>query len=219
MTSRSLSLVAFSLFVGSAALAVADTVLIDFGPSSEAAVTAGWNNLGQQQAVHTTGDITLLNTAGQPTGISVRFIQPFNGTNAAGPESAPDLPFPATAIKDSLYGNAAPWSSGWISKTDPLLPVLEFIGLTPGKRYTFTYFASRKGGPSRDTDYSLDNGDHTTVVTLDASNNTSRVAISDPIQPSPDGKLTLKLTPGEANATTQKFVYLGLLKIESAPAN
>lgn len=218
MTPWSFSLTALSLLVGSAAITVADTVLIDFGPSSETAITPGWNNLGQQQAVHTSGDAALLNAASQPTGISVRFIQPFNGTNAAGPETAPDLPFPATAIKDSLYGNAAPWSSGWISKTDPLLPVLEFIGLNPNKRYTFTYFASRKGGPARDTDYTLDNGDLTTVVTLDPADNISRVAISDPIQPSADGKLTLKLTPGEANATPQKFVYLGLLKIESAPA-
>lgn len=200
-------------------MAVAESVLIDFGPSSEDDITAGWNNLGQQQAVHTTGAVALINTAGQPTGISLRFLQPFNGTNAAGPESAPDLPYPATAIKDSLYGNGLPWSSGWITKDEPLLPVMEFTGLNPAKLYTFTYFASRKGGPARDTDYTLDNGGQTTVATLDPANNTSRVAISTPTRPSADGKITLRLTPGQANATPQKFVYLGLLKIESSPAN
>ncbi len=206
------------LAIAAATSVNAETVFIDFGPSSEDAVTAGWNNLGPQQAVHTMGAVALVNSAGQPTGISVAFPSPFNGTNAAGADSAPDLPFPVTAVQDSLYGNALPWSSGWISKDQPLLPVVEFTGLNPAKLYTFTYFASRKGGPNRSTDYTLDNGGYTTVATLDAASNTDRVALSAPIQPSSDGKLTLKLTPGEANATPQKFVYLGLLKIESKPA-
>lgn len=194
--------------------AFAETFLLDFGASDTP--TPGWNNLGPSEAVHTAGDIRLTDTDGKPAGVAIRFERPFNGVNASGPTAAPELPFPATAVQDSLYGNGLPWSSGYVAKDEPLLPVIEFIGLDPTKLYTFTYFASRMGDPRRDTDYVLSNGGYTTLASLDAANNTARTVSSAPIQPSPDGRLILELIPGEANATPQKFVYLSLLKIEAA---
>lgn len=196
----------------------AATYLVDFGSTKPEFVTSapGWNNVGP-----TTTSISLVDASGQPTPLKLTVDSPFNtgGQGNTGGTSKPGgvaEAYPATATRDSLFGNVALFG-GQLKRN----PVITFSGLDPAQVYTFTFFASRAGTPVHDrtTDYVVTNGAVTDVKSLNAHENQFTVAVTEPMPPSPGGTLTLSLVPGPANSTPEGFTYLGVLEIkgEAAP--
>ena len=193
----------------------ADGLLFDFG--SDATPTIGgesgpaevWNNvtsIGQEDF----GFLgPLLTAEGNSTFIALQMVSRFNGPNESGTTSAGI--YPATATRDSLYGNTELWQG-----LENITPIFKLYGLDPAATYTFTFYASRTGvGDNRETRYTV-TGASETFVDLDAANNvTNTVTVSDVV---PDGmaEITIALTPGPNNNNGNHFTYLNVLEVEGS---
>ncbi len=195
----------------------ASSFRIDFGSHRPELSTqaTGWNNI-----VSTTESLTLVDSEGRLTGVTLTISSPFHTGgqgNTAGTSTPGGLAmvYPGTATGDSLYGHSEVFRGE--SKRNP---VITFRGLDPARVYSFAYYASRVGPPVRDrtTDYVLNNGSVTDVKSLNAQDNHNQIVISAQLAPSAEGTLTLSLVPGAANSTAEGFTYLGVLEIESVPA-
>jgi len=118
---------------------------------------------------------------------------------------------------NGAFGSVISWSG------NPPCPQadLVFSGLETNIAYTFTYFASRNNdstGWVREAAYIL-NGASVVTNLLDAADNFSQVAISDPVYPDASGQIILTLKPGPNNTVTGNYYfYLNALKIEYMPA-
>ncbi len=179
-----------------------DTILIDFG---NVLSPAPWNNVTDPVA----GQVgNLLNTANQPSGISILVYDAFNNINTAGalmPD--PALGFPPSATGDSFFGNTVTFG-GQVQPTGGV----EFAGLNPAKAYTFTLFASRISvSDNREARYTF-MGIGVETTDLDASNNTDRVATVS-LQPDAGGIIRMEATPGPNNNNSTGFFYLGALSL------
>lgn len=195
--------------------ASAAVLLFDFGAAGTQ--TAGnVNNVVEVQAAIASA----IDTAGAATGITVTTTG-FNASNTAGASSTTNPVGPtgaAAAIfgesfsRDSLFGNVALFNGVSRPSATVVFSGLDASGATT---YSFDLFASRLGGTLiRETSYQL-TGATVTSLTLDAANNLSQVVTAAGMVPSAAGEISILLTPGAANTTTEKFYYLGALRLTS----
>jgi lysophospholipase L1-like esterase len=187
------------------------SILIDFG--STATTTSGnWNNITDHQAA----DTKLIDDQGVVTNITLKVTEPFyNGYNTAGTTttSGDASIFPSSAASDNFFGHALLWG------TTPANPdgIITLSGLDASKYYSFTIFASRTGvTDNRETLYTLTGNGAAKMVTLDPANNTSKVAKLDSIRPDAAGIITFKCEAGVNNNSSNKFFFLGAMKITIA---
>ncbi|MCD8534463.1 MAG: hypothetical protein LR011_06645 [Verrucomicrobia bacterium] len=181
------------------------------GPGESADI---WNNFLVGVAQTDDGVLNnLLSVNGATTGLGIRMISRFNGVNEAGTQGS--SLYPASATRDSLFGNVEEWSG----LTD-VLPQFAITGLDTGKKYDLTFFASRMsaGGDMRQTKYSL-NGAESLEVLLDASENIENTVSASNLSPNQDGEIIISMTPGPDNNNRFHFIYLGALQIDWVGAN
>ncbi|HNQ87275.1 MAG TPA: SGNH/GDSL hydrolase family protein [Verrucomicrobiota bacterium] len=198
--------------------AVASGILLDFGAA--AATTAHgtsdpdrhWNNVTPAVGSSSTGRLEgLVTTGGLVTDVSLQMLSRFNGANENGATGASK--YPASATRDSLFGNTETFS-GLANAT----PVFELRGLDPARAYNLTFYASRLGASdNRQTRYTV-TGARTAVVDLNAANNVDLSVTVTNLSPAPGGSLRIAITPGPANNNSYHFTYLGVLEIVALSA-
>ncbi len=193
----------------------ADGFLFDFG--ADATTTGGgpagppthWNNVssvGTSDAGVLDG---LLDSNGNATAIGFQMVSRFNGANESGTTTA--SLYPASATRDSLFGNTEVFSG-----LENITPIFKLVALDPAARYDLTFYASRTGvSDNRETLYTV-TGTAETAVALDASNNQTNVARVTAAAPDANGELTVALAPGPNNNNANHFVYLGVLEIKAS---
>lgn len=186
----------------------AETWFFDFGLATQ--TTPNYNNITNPGKQKTTG---LINADGFTTGLSLEIKKEFNigSTNAKGTLTpAADIGFPASATRDSFFGNVAPF----LGYTAPDSQI-ELSGLDTAQVYDFTIFASRmEVTDNRQTQYTI-TGANSITTNLNATANESEVATAVGIKPTADGKIILDIAPGADNVNSYKYFYLGAMKIVS----
>ncbi|MES2570115.1 MAG: hypothetical protein V4710_08675 [Verrucomicrobiota bacterium] len=192
----------------------AATELIDFGGNGLRTIEDPnglfWNNVTDSSTLPFLPD--LVDTTNMSTGISLQVTSRFNSTNTNG-TSGSSL-YPSSATSDSLFGNTGTAFNGVAAPN----PTFTLSGLTVGVPYDFTFYASRigTGGERRTTDYFV-SGSINGSTTLNVSENVNGSASVFGITPTPEGQITITLMASADNANTHKFIYLGVLEIQSVP--
>jgi hypothetical protein len=195
----------------------AERVLIDFGAGSaptgvvEPDPGIVWNNVVTSIGINPAGALEgLLATNGAPSGYNFQMIARFNGANTAGTTASTN--FPASATRDSLFGNTAAFSG-----LSDINPEFKFTGLSSGLLYSFTFFGSRTGAAdNRETRYTV-TGANTASADLNTANNVDGIVTVSDISPNEAGEITVRLSAGPANNNANRFTYLGVLKLDWAP--
>ena len=171
----------------------------------------GWNTLTSAQRID--GVIpSLTDKNGNPTGVSLKVIERFNGGNSNGATNTSTiLDMPSTVSGSSYFGNTKTIYEGLIvPKT-----VIRFSGLDKDKSYEFCFFASRTGvSDNREAKYTC-KGDNEVSVLLDASNNSTNVACASSVRPNSVGEVELTITAGPANTNSVGFYYINAMRISS----
>lgn len=171
---------------------------------------AGWNNISFGAVGNTA---VLKDSLQQSTGIratvSVRLNPSANGN--ASPAPSGDAAEFAPAGANSAYGHTTVWGS-----VDPIpYGEVTFSNLLADVAYAFTFYGSRVGvlaGDNRETLYTV-TGTNSDSNTLNASNNSNRVAVVSNIFPRANGTLTLRIEPGPQNNQANGFFYLTGMKV------
>ena len=190
-----------------------NALLVDFGSSNSLsgqpdASIVYWNNIGSVGSSNSGTLSNLVNTAGIVSTASFQMQSRFNGANENGTTAS--TIFPATATRDSLFGNTETFS-GLANVT----PIFRLYGLDPAVAYRLTFYASRLGvSDNRETSYTVTGAD-TQSTNLNAANNVDSVATIASISPANSGVLTISLTPGPNNNNANHFTYLGVLRVEA----
>lgn len=203
----------------------AATVLMDFG-STTVTNTDGlgraWNTISETSAE--SAPLALISTDGAASGVSLQVsnITPrtsvgWNGTNTNGTQAptgdAAARGYPASATRDSLYGNVGLFNS----TTAPDLR-MTFTGLNAATTYDLYFYASRTSVTDvRTTDYAVTGLTGPTVATLDASNNIGTVVSLMGIAPDSSGRILIDVDPGATNNNSSGFYYLGVMEIVAVP--
>ncbi len=186
------------------------SVLFDFGSNSPALMMTGnWNNITDHQAAVN----NLIDENGNATGATLKVTDPFyNGFNTSGAPATSGAAaiFSSNASSDNFFAHGATFS--------PATPnpegIITISGLNPAKYYSFTIFASRNGVTNiRDAKYTFTGAGTEKMDTLNASNNTSRVAEVVSVSPSAEGIITMKVEAGPNNTSAEKFYFLGAMKM------
>lgn len=178
-------------------LAGDDELRVDFG----SIIAVGWSSHDAIRGI----SAVLTTASGAASNASVTTFG-FAGTQTGGPaETEASLGLPAEASQDSIYiGNGAPHADALGKVAE-----VELRGVAPG-RYRMTLFAGRDGdddGLGRLTRYTVGevNDD------LDASNNTTQVAVLEDLRPDDDGRLLLKI--GVSPDGMARYAYIGTLTL------
>lgn len=197
-------------------VASAATILIDFGSSSTSPTNfvtndAGWNNITNSST--DTANVALIDSTGAASGVTLTITSPFNtnppNLNGTTSPTGDAAAYPVTATRDNFFSNTETFNG-----QGNLTPQITFGGLNPNMVYSFTYFASRVSvSDNRSADYTLSNGMTSSVVSLNASNNTGTVVTSAFLAPSVSGTLVLDIDPSAANNNANHFTYLGVIEI------
>jgi hypothetical protein len=194
-----------------------ERVLIDFGaggtPTGVVEPDPGiiWNNVVTAIGVDPAGTLEgLLTTNGAPAGYNFQMISRFNGANTAGTTASTN--FPASATRDSLFGNTEAFNS-----LANINPEFKFTGLSSGLLYSFTFFGSRTGASdNRETRYTVTGANSASADLNTANNVNGSVTVAD-ITPNEAGEITVRLSAGPANNNANHFTYLGVLRLDWAP--
>lgn len=195
------------------------TLLFDFGSSSTPTQNGPapedslnfWNNVTDAVGSVDGGQLTnLVNTRNIATTIGLEIVSRFNGANTNGTlESAIFAP---NATRDSLYGNTETWNS-----LSDIAPSFKLTGLNPERVYNITFYASRLGvSDIREASYTIE-GESTTIVAFDPSNNIDDIITAMGIVPDAMNEITISLAPTENNNNGYHFTYLGVMKVEEIP--
>lgn len=203
-----------ALFAGlSLSLALqGQTYLFDFGAAGTqtSGQSSVWNNVA---TVGWTADgrvDNIVSSQNSTSTMSLVMVDTFNGANENGTTAS--ALYPASATRDSLYGNTESWNS----RTD-VYPKFKFTGLNPATDYAFTFYASRTGvGDNRETQYTI-TGAQSEILYLDAANNIDGTVTSTGMKPDASGEITIGLTPGPNNNNANHFTYLGVLAMDAIP--
>ena len=188
---------------------LAATMFFDFGDVAQQAA-GNYNQV-------TSAQLPILNatdSTGAGTGIGLAT----SGFNELGPNldgtttpSGAAAIFDAQATRDNLYGH----TTNWTAPSPRPLGVLQFTGLNPSIAYDFTFFGSRMNvTDNRETKYTV-NGSNSNFGLLNATNNTSNVAIIAGIVPTLAGTISVNVEKGPANNNGNGFTYLGALRLTS----
>lgn len=174
-----------------------------------------WNNVRANFARFEGNVMTdLVNTRGEIVpDWSLEIVSPFNGDNTNGTTASPLYPVDAT--RDSLYGNTASFNG-----LENVTPIFKLTGLTPGVPVDFSFFASRMLEPAenRETVYTV-TGANEKTASLDPANNLTNTAEVAGVLPTPEGEITISLTPGPNNVNANLFTYLGVMKVTPRAAD
>ena len=157
-----------------------------------------------------------IDSAGAPTGISLT-SEGFNelgpNTNGTTAPGAPANVFSPEATRDNLFGHTDNFNAG--SPRPFALVTLAGLDGSGATSYAFTFFASRTGvTDNRETQYhvvGLNSGDGF----LNASANTSNVAVVSGITPTAAGQIVITVDPGPNNNHASGFFYLGAMQVVS----
>lgn len=198
----------------------AGTLRIDLGseslttgsPPDSGSGTIHWNNITPAIGATPSGRLAALRTTeGLATTLAWTTLSRFNGANQNG--TTANAPFPASASRDSLFGNTESFSG-----LANVLPRFRLSGLRTDTPHTLTFYASRMGtSDNRETRFTV-TGATTASVDLDPANNLDRTATLGDLRPSPEGHLEISLEPGPRNNNANHFTYLGVLRLaESVP--
>jgi hypothetical protein len=134
-------------------------------------------------------------------------VSRFNGANTNGTLASKQ--FPASATRDSLFGNTETFSG-----LADVFPEFKLTDLDPLLTYDFTFYASRLGvSDFRETGYSVSGG-NTGFAALNASGNIDNVAVVSGIRPDASGAITISLAPTSRNNNANHFTYLGAMRVE-----
>lgn len=207
LTLMVLSVLSFALIAATAVESTNPkrTILLNFGQDDS---VQGWNTLSKYTSNSRIAN--LVDQAGEETGIALVLVERFNARNTNGPKTTQtDFNIPAVVSADSYYGNA----KGTFNNKEVRRSVLRFEGLDPNKLYELCFFAGRLyAKENRDTDYILQGRDSKTV-TLDAANNSAKVACATEIQPDSEGNIRITVTAGKNNDNPFGFYYLNAMRL------
>jgi hypothetical protein len=181
-------------------------VLVDFG---NATPSPSWN----QMSGFTVGSkINLKDDKNVFVGMSLTIIERFNNinTNGATGTNTP-LNMPDNVSARNFYGNAkgAPFNGIVTPKG-----VIEVAGLIPTLNYTFSFFGSRAATDNRETLYTV-SGTNSGSAALNPSSNATQIATIENIKPNAQGKITITVTAGPNNVSSNGWFYLNAAKITS----
>lgn len=183
---------------------------IDFGSANEGFVSTGnWNNITTATNNETGITAQLISSTGAQTDVTLTVDDPFDTNNTAGTQT-PDasLPFPASASRDSFFGETGVFNGS----TQPTGGFI-LTGMDPAKYYSFSIFASRMGvNDNREALYTITGASEKTG-TLDAANNESETSLISDVQPNASGEIVFKAQPGENNTNSLGFYYLGAIEM------
>ncbi|MBN1505418.1 MAG: hypothetical protein JW955_01160 [Sedimentisphaerales bacterium] len=189
-------------------------LLIDFGASATPTTSEtddpvnSWNNVTDSIGGSTGGLLrNLVTTENVATDIGLEIVSRFNGANTNGTLASKQ--FPASATRDSLFGNTETFSG-----LADVFPKFKLTDLDPLLTYDFTFYASRLGvSDFRETGYSVSGG-NTGFAVLNASGNVDNVVTVSGIRPDASGAITISLTPTSRNNNANHFTYLGAMRVE-----
>lgn len=195
------------------------SVLLDFGaattPTQQGPAPNDpenhWNNITPEVGASSGGVLSnLVTSANLPSGIGLAMHNRFNGANENGISA--ETVYPASAVRDSLYGNTEPFNGA-----SNVYPAFKLTGLDPSMSYSFQFFASRMNvADNRETAYSVSGGNNR-YATLDAANNATHSSWVHGIAPDASGEILVSLSPTTNNNNANHFTYLGVLRIEAIP--
>ena len=180
------------------------TIQINFGVST--------NQNGNLISNPSNGElIGLIDSQANNTNVDLKIIDGFAGINKNGTKNADQsINLSSSFTQDSFYGNVQSFGG----KQEPTA-AFELRNLSPDLFYDISFFASRMGvSDIRETEYSV-SGQNESVLYLIASNNQSETVMAK-IQPSQDGKITVRITAGPNNNNNFGFYYLGAITLSNA---
>jgi hypothetical protein len=202
-----------TVLLGSLPNLLGEQMLFDFG--ADASITqpgAGgpttyWNNVTTVGTEPAGSLFELVDTEGTTTFVWLYMIAPFNGANENG--TLASTVYPATATRDSLYGNTEEWQG----LTD-VFPEFRLSGLTQGGTYDLTFYASRTGvSDNRETRYTV-TGASTQTVDFNPSNNIDDLVEVHGVVADDFTEIGIRLEPGPNNDNGYHFTYLAVLRVE-----
>lgn len=193
----------------------ADGLLFDFGADGTTTVggqggpATTWNNV-TSVGLDDFGILdALVGTDGSPSVLSLQMVARFNGVNESGTTASTN--YPATATRDSLFGNTELFNG-----FENIFPIFKLVNLDSSARYSFTFYASRTGvADVRETQYDV-TGEILSTVFLDAANNQTNSVTLTNVAPDGVNEITIALTPGPNNNNANHFTYLGVLEIRAS---
>jgi lysophospholipase L1-like esterase len=192
-------------------------VLIDFGSANSLSgqpdpTVVHWNNVTTIASSNNGALSNLVTTTGTITPLSLEMVSRFNGANENGTLASTN--FPATATRDSLFGNTETFSG-----LANITPIFKIAGLSPAQNYRVSFYASRMGvSDYRETRYTV-TGTTEQTVTLNAANNIDNIASIENVVPNSSSEVSIALTPGANNNNANHFTYLGVLRLEALDAS
>jgi lysophospholipase L1-like esterase len=173
--------------------------------------TVRWNNVTPEIGANDSGVLTnVLAADGEMTDIELRMISRFNAANESG--TVASTLFPATATRDSLYGNTES-----VNGLTSVAPAFRLTGLQTNTSYRLTFYASRmSAGDNRETRYTV-TGTAVATADLDPAGNEARTVSVAGVLPDENGEITVALAPGPNNDNAFHLVYLGILRVDATP--
>ena len=187
--------------------------LFDFGSSQATTGQAEtWNNISLAIGTSDSGQLLdLSDTTGTITEMDFLMISRFGGENQNGTTTS--TLFPATATRDSLYGNTEVFQM-----LANIFPRFKLSNLNPQLSYDLGFYASRLITPAdnRETLYTV-TGISTQSIALNVTNNVDNSANLFGIVPNEFGEIEIALTPGPNNNNLNHFTYLGILRVTTIP--
>ncbi len=191
-----------------------ETFLFDFGSSNtptDADPSNFWNNVTQSVGCSDTGQLLGLTTIdGLSTEAGLVMLSRFNGANESGTQTS--SLFPATATRDSLFGNTEAFSG-----LENVFPSFKLIGLDPLMDYDLAFYGSRMNVRDvRETGYTVI-GTNSGLAALDAGDNVNNYTKVTGVKPDVTGAITISVAPTGNNTNDNHFTYLGVLKVGPSP--
>lgn len=162
---------------------------------------ASWNNINFYTA---DASVDLKDSLAAATGIRLTVTKALQASNTNGsPAPYGDAAEFAPAGANNAYGTYPAYPYG----------AVVFSNLSLSTPYTFTFYASRTGiSDNRETLYTL-TGSEVVATTLDAANNSNRVAYVRDLFPAPDGTISLRFDLGSNNTDSGKHYYVSAIKL------
>ncbi|MFZ4798394.1 MAG: GDSL-type esterase/lipase family protein [Bacteroidia bacterium] len=184
-------------------------ILIDFGSIDKGYLSheLSWNNVTNP----TTASVKLIDDLGNSTNSKLTITDGFTSSTTLGISNSNGSAsiFPTSATIDGFYGNAIGTTSIPVNPTAGFT----FSGLDTTKYYSFTVFASRlQALDNRETLYTI-TGRNSLSASLNATNNSSKVATFYNIKPLLDGTIYFEAKAGINNNNTSGFYYLNALRM------
>lgn len=185
---------------------ISEPVFINFSSSDN---PDGWN--AYTSHLDGGGIPNILYSNGDFTGVTATTTARFRGinnTSGAG-SSTTDFNMDDSVSRSNFYSHALAWGSN-----PPLEEsVIEFTGFESNDTYEFCFFGSRNGvSDNRDTKYTVI-GATEQSANLDAANNATNTVCISNVQPDANGKITLRVSAGDANTNGNQFYYINAMKI------